>query len=92
MANKLSLDQVRCSLFQDDPEEFGLSDGDTSEEEGGGLAAYSGNIEIETEEISGLSREVGGSRVSRFSGSDEDEEGLCSSSEVDSTLDDTSGK
>ena len=45
---------------------------------------------MQMEEISGFSREVGGRRVSRFSGSDE--EGLGSSSEVDSTQDDTSGK
>ena len=47
---------------------------------------------MQMEKISALSREVGESIVSWYSKSDEDEEGLGSSSEVDITQDDTSGR
>ena len=88
MATNLSLDQVLSRLFQDDPYEFGLSDSDSSEDEGDGMAAYSGDREMQVEEISALSREVGGSSVSRLSENDLEEEGL----EMDSIQENTSGK
>ena len=84
MTTNLSLDQVLSRLFQDDPYEFGLSDSDSSEDEGDGTAAYSGDREMQVEEISALSREVGGSGVSRLS----ENEGL----EMDSIQENTSGK
>ena len=88
MATNLSLDQVLSRLFQDDPYEFGLSDSDSSEDEGDEMAAYSGDREMQVEEISALSREVGGSGVSRLSENDLEEEGL----EMDSIQENTSGK
>ena len=85
MATNLSLDQVLSRLFQDDPYEFGLSDSDSSEDEGDGKA---GDREMQVEEISALNREVGGSGVSRLSENDLEEEGL----EMDSIQENTSGK
>ena len=67
MAARYSVSEAIDLLFDDD---FGLSDGDLSEEEGDGLYAYLGDRSLSREAVEDLSRELDESHSQPEAGSE----------------------
>lgn len=58
MASRLSLDEVLQGVFDDDSDEFGLSEDESSEGEDEGISAYAGQHHMDLEEVAALGRVV----------------------------------